>query len=123
MLTVLILCVLNQNWVVFRQGVEGGFQGRTNKLVDGCYSFWQVIIEHKSVGLYIFIFSYNKTNTWELLKGGVFPLIQRLRLIIEEQLGMEGSTETDRSSFEQKGKEISQLFSFLSVIVRLFFVM
>jgi len=27
---------------VFRQGVECGFQGRTNKLVDGCYSFWQV---------------------------------------------------------------------------------
>lgn len=21
-------------------GLEGGFQGRTNKLVDGCYSFW-----------------------------------------------------------------------------------
>lgn len=21
--------------------VEGGFNGRTNKLVDGCYSFWQ----------------------------------------------------------------------------------
>jgi prenyltransferase beta subunit len=21
--------------------VEGGFQGRTNKLVDSCYSFWQ----------------------------------------------------------------------------------
>ena len=20
---------------------QGGFQGRTNKLVDGCYSFWQ----------------------------------------------------------------------------------
>uniref|UniRef100_A0A453FFZ0 Prenyltransferase alpha-alpha toroid domain-containing protein n=1 Tax=Aegilops tauschii subsp. strangulata TaxID=200361 RepID=A0A453FFZ0_AEGTS len=29
-------------WVAFRQGVECGFQGRTNKLVDGCYSFWQV---------------------------------------------------------------------------------
>ncbi|KAK1440866.1 hypothetical protein QVD17_06698 [Tagetes erecta] len=29
------------DWLVFRQGVEGGFQGRTNKLVDGCYSFWQ----------------------------------------------------------------------------------
>ncbi|KAJ0054274.1 hypothetical protein Pint_02706 [Pistacia integerrima] len=29
------------DWVVFRQGVEGGFQGRANKLVDGCYSFWQ----------------------------------------------------------------------------------
>lgn len=33
-----------QNWVVFCQGkVEGGFRGRTNKLVDGCYSFWQVL--------------------------------------------------------------------------------
>lgn len=20
--------------------IEGGFQGRTNKLVDGCYSYW-----------------------------------------------------------------------------------
>ena len=30
------------HWVVSRQmPVEGGFQGRTNKLVDGCYSFWQ----------------------------------------------------------------------------------
>jgi len=28
-------------WAVMRQmSFEGGFQGRTNKLVDGCYSFW-----------------------------------------------------------------------------------
>lgn len=28
-------------WSVKRQmGIEGGFQGRTNKLVDSCYSFW-----------------------------------------------------------------------------------
>ncbi|KAI0986698.1 hypothetical protein GJ496_011226, partial [Pomphorhynchus laevis] len=28
-------------WAVFRQmSFEGGFQGRTNKLVDSCYSFW-----------------------------------------------------------------------------------
>lgn len=28
-------------WTVDRQmKLEGGFQGRTNKLVDGCYSFW-----------------------------------------------------------------------------------
>ncbi|GAN10123.1 protein farnesyltransferase subunit beta-like [Mucor ambiguus] len=28
-------------WCSERQmGLEGGFQGRTNKLVDGCYSFW-----------------------------------------------------------------------------------
>jgi protein farnesyltransferase subunit beta len=30
------------NWLQNRQmTVEGGFSGRTNKLVDGCYSFWQ----------------------------------------------------------------------------------
>ena len=29
-------------WLASRQmAVEGGFQGRTNKLVDSCYSFWQ----------------------------------------------------------------------------------
>ncbi|PFH34417.1 prenyltransferase and squalene oxidase repeat-containing protein [Besnoitia besnoiti] len=29
------------HWAVMRQmGFEGGFQGRTNKLVDACYSFW-----------------------------------------------------------------------------------
>ncbi|CAL2045964.1 CBN-FNTB-1 protein [Caenorhabditis brenneri] len=29
-------------WATRRQmRYEGGFQGRTNKLVDGCYSFWQ----------------------------------------------------------------------------------
>jgi len=38
------------DWLVRRQmAVHGGFQGRTNKLVDSCYSFWQ---------------------------GGAFPLIQ-----------------------------------------------
>lgn len=31
-----------QRWVTGRQmRFEGGFQGRCNKLVDGCYSFWQ----------------------------------------------------------------------------------
>ncbi|KAJ3333362.1 hypothetical protein HDU76_008987 [Blyttiomyces sp. JEL0837] len=30
------------HWLVNRQmNLEGGFQGRTNKLVDSCYSFWQ----------------------------------------------------------------------------------
>jgi len=29
------------HWAAQRQGwAEGGFNGRTNKLVDGCYSFW-----------------------------------------------------------------------------------
>jgi len=31
-----------QHWLLQRQmKMEGGFQGRTNKLVDSCYSFWQ----------------------------------------------------------------------------------
>jgi protein farnesyltransferase subunit beta len=31
-----------ENWLLNRQmKLEGGFQGRTNKLVDSCYSFWQ----------------------------------------------------------------------------------
>ena len=31
-----------EHWLVKRQmRLEGGFQGRTNKLVDSCYSFWQ----------------------------------------------------------------------------------
>ncbi|KAK7365160.1 hypothetical protein VNO80_13998 [Phaseolus coccineus] len=47
------------DWVVFRQGKECGFQGRTNKLVDGCYSFWQ---------------------------GGAVALLQRLYSIIDKQM-------------------------------------
>lgn len=46
------LCIIGQadaldlhaflNWAVHRQmATEGGFCGRTNKLVDSCYSFWQ----------------------------------------------------------------------------------
>lgn len=36
------VCICPQRWVVSRQmRFEGGFQGRCNKLVDGCYSFWQ----------------------------------------------------------------------------------
>ncbi|XP_073142454.1 protein farnesyltransferase subunit beta [Henckelia pumila] len=53
------------NWVVFRQGVECGFQGRTNKLVDGCYSFWQ---------------------------GGTAAIIQRLLLVVNEQLGISNAS-------------------------------
>ncbi|KAF8390402.1 hypothetical protein HHK36_024928 [Tetracentron sinense] len=62
------------DWVAFRQGGECGFQGRANKLVDGCYSFWQ---------------------------GAIFPLIQRLHSIVDEQLramnGGEGKHSVDRA--------------------------
>ncbi|PSR87586.1 Protein farnesyltransferase subunit beta like [Actinidia chinensis var. chinensis] len=59
------------DWVVFRQGAEGGFQGRTNKLVDGCYSFWQ---------------------------GGVSALIQRLHSVVDEQLMPSDAEEEDCST-------------------------
>ncbi|GMN42497.1 hypothetical protein TIFTF001_011702 [Ficus carica] len=52
------------DWLVFRQGREGGFQGRTNKLVDGCYSFWQ---------------------------GGDFALFRKLGTLIDKQLVMRGT--------------------------------
>ena len=48
-------------WAANRQmRLEGGFQGRTNKLVDGCYSFWQ---------------------------GGIFPLLHKL---IADEKGDDG---------------------------------
>jgi len=32
-------------WVINKQHrYEGGFAGRTNKLVDGCYSFWEAAV-------------------------------------------------------------------------------
>ncbi|KAJ6734619.1 PROTEIN FARNESYLTRANSFERASE SUBUNIT BETA [Salix purpurea] len=59
------------DWVIFRQGVECGFQGRVNKLVDGCYSFWQ---------------------------GGVLALLQRIDLVTGECLPLFDSGEEDRDS-------------------------
>ena len=50
-----------QRWTANRQmKYEGGFQGRTNKLVDGCYSFWQ---------------------------GGAFPLIHMIISLQGKQTG------------------------------------
>ncbi|XP_021299333.1 protein farnesyltransferase subunit beta [Herrania umbratica] len=62
------------DWVVFRQGVEGGFQGRTNKLVDGCYSFWQ---------------------------GGVFALLKRLQSTKGEQSVSVGDGEDSGARSQQ----------------------
>lgn len=58
----MFLCL--QRWLTNRQmRFEGGFQGRTNKLVDGCYSFWQ---------------------------GGVFPLLHKVLFSLgSEALSME----------------------------------
>lgn len=71
------------DWVAFRQGVECGFQGRTNKLVDGCYSFWQ---------------------------GDVLALIiQKLSSIVDEQLKKSYFGERKQSDGIKCSAEISNL--------------
>ncbi|CAN0924474.1 Protein farnesyltransferase subunit beta [Linum grandiflorum] len=70
------------DWATFRQGIECGFQGRTNKLVDGCYSFWQ---------------------------GGLFALLQRVESFtgegnassdVEVEWVTDGSSDEDGDSSE-----------------------
>ncbi|KAK2419686.1 Prenyltransferase family protein [Trifolium repens] len=63
------------DWAVFRQGKECGFQGRTNKLVDGCYSFWQ---------------------------GGAVALLQRLHSIMDEQMEEASQFSTISDVHEEK---------------------
>ncbi|KAL0537002.1 hypothetical protein IC582_025970 [Cucumis melo] len=72
------------DWVVFCQAsLECGFQGRTNKLVDGCYSFWQ---------------------------GGVCSLLKRLSLDIDEQSVQPYAREG--SSFNDLSTGMSSIFFF-----------
>ncbi|KAF2952184.1 hypothetical protein DAI22_01g317400 [Oryza sativa Japonica Group] len=77
-------------WVAFRQGVECGFQGRTNKLVDGCYSFWQ---------------------------GAALALTQKLMTVVDEQLKSSysskrppGDDACGTSSSTEKSNQIGPLF-------------
>lgn len=72
-----------KGWVAFRQGVECGFQGRTNKLVDGCYSFWQVN------AIPVFFFLASSTLSDKLLvydQGAALALTQKLMTVVDEQL-------------------------------------
>ncbi|KAL0533340.1 hypothetical protein IC582_030159 [Cucumis melo] len=62
---------------------ECGFQRRTNKLVDGCYSFWQ---------------------------GGVSSLLKRLSLDIDEQLVQPYAREG--SSFDDLSTGLPSIFFF-----------
>ncbi|XP_050381338.1 protein farnesyltransferase subunit beta isoform X2 [Argentina anserina] len=68
------------DWLVFRHGIELGFQGRTNKLVDGCYSFWQ---------------------------GGAFALLQRIPSVREEQTELPDAR--CRTSHSSKTSHISEV--------------
>uniref|UniRef100_A0A165WRE6 Protein farnesyltransferase subunit beta n=1 Tax=Daucus carota subsp. sativus TaxID=79200 RepID=A0A165WRE6_DAUCS len=69
------------DWLVFRQGLEGGFQGRTNKLVDGCYSFWQ---------------------------GGASALIQRLHMIVDEQAFVSDEVDENDADSSQTSADLSE---------------
>ena len=74
-------------WASQRQGsIEGGFNGRTNKLVDGCYSFWQ---------------------------GGLFQVLQKLN---QNQLLSTTATgpSTHGGAGDQMGK-VRDLHTFLSL--------
>uniref|UniRef100_A0A9I9E4A9 Prenyltransferase alpha-alpha toroid domain-containing protein n=1 Tax=Cucumis melo TaxID=3656 RepID=A0A9I9E4A9_CUCME len=75
---------LHKDWVVFRQvGLECGFQGRTNKLVDGCYSFRQ---------------------------GGICSLLKILSLDIDEQSVQPYAREG--SSFDDLSTSMPSIFFF-----------
>lgn len=67
-------------WAAQRQmSFEGGFQGRTNKLVDGCYSFWV---------------------------GGLFPLISYLKSAPKASTGdASESKETSKEPGEEAGED------------------
>ncbi|KAK1280182.1 Protein farnesyltransferase subunit beta [Acorus gramineus] len=66
------------DWAVFRQGVEGGLQGRTNKLVDGCYSFWQVIFSHG----FLYLTVQHCNNTYSCVLRYLELTILRLFLLL-----------------------------------------
>ncbi|CAM0882823.1 unnamed protein product [Alopecurus aequalis] len=71
-------------WVAFRQGVECGFQGRTNKLVDGCYSFWQA----SSFPAFAFLshmFCSICDRCLVYVQGAAIALAQKLMTVADEQ--------------------------------------
>jgi len=63
-------------WAANRQmRLEGGFQGRTNKLVDGCYSFWQggifpllhQVLEAETIAKQSWLFDHSALQEYLLL--------------------------------------------------------
>jgi len=57
-----------QVWLSKRQmGMEGGFQGRSNKLVDGCYSFWV----GSAIATLDLIHRQNRTYNRDLFDSGI----------------------------------------------------
>eukprot|EP01132_Coremiostelium_polycephalum_P006214 gene6214-7737_t len=65
-------------WMVFRQNDDGGFQGRTNKLVDTCYAYWQGAV-------YIIIQSFLNIKNSKI-----------------ERINKESSFNTEKLLFDQK---------------------
>jgi protein farnesyltransferase subunit beta len=66
-------------WLVQVQGTEielGGFKGRTNKLVDGCYSWWC---------------------------GGSFALLEGLGIGGSQNVGSRGNTSVDENAGQEEG--------------------
>jgi protein farnesyltransferase subunit beta len=92
------------NWAVHRQGVEMGFQGRTNKLVDGCYTFWQVnflsfriIIGPTSKFFTVVVFSY---FLWVYVKQAA-PCVLLQRLYSTNDHDVHGSSHISEGTNEE----------------------
>eukprot|EP00007_Cunea_sp_BSH-02190019_P005763 CAMPEP_0174238096 /NCGR_PEP_ID=MMETSP0417-20130205/10196_1 /TAXON_ID=242541 /ORGANISM="Mayorella sp, Strain BSH-02190019" /LENGTH=415 /DNA_ID=CAMNT_0015316901 /DNA_START=76 /DNA_END=1320 /DNA_ORIENTATION=- len=87
---------LLMEWLVNRQmPMEGGFQGRNNKLVDACYAFWQgaVFPLMHSLGFAVQDTSFEELNAEEVAsKGGWLFNQERLQeyLIVCCQQGTSG---------------------------------
>lgn len=72
-------------WLVQMQGIEselGGFKGRTNKLVDGCYSWWVggafALIDALGVSEHPPVIDSPETDAWDDADGQYLQLIFRL---------------------------------------------
>ncbi|KAK3009579.1 hypothetical protein RJ639_014267 [Escallonia herrerae] len=79
------------DWVVFRQGVEGGFQGRTNKLV---------VFVFVRVRVYVIVRIQHslQCNRRKIDQGGVSALMQRLHISLDEHFVVSAAGEGDCST-------------------------
>ena len=76
-------------WQAFKQmQYSGGFQGRTNKLVDACYSFWV---------------------------GAVFPMIQRLKQLRKKKKNNDNNDEEKKENDNDNKNEFIPLFNSLQL--------
>ncbi|KAJ3446682.1 protein farnesyltransferase subunit beta [Anaeramoeba flamelloides] len=87
------------DWLVHKQmRFSGGFQGRINKLVDGCYSFWQG-------GVFSFFKDYlNEQTNQDIFK--IYQIGQQQKNENEEKKEILKKEEGEKKEKEKEEKEI-----------------